>query len=133
MTGKWFQISEGWRRFVLAISFIWIVVSNALYLSDLGGTLRASWDSSEPLPTWMTIWYRSTLGLAPHLYEFATFSIGSILSENFTSTTTFEYSAIGHVAFVIIPLFFLIAITSLTAWVVAGFTTSRKSIDETDS
>lgn len=133
MTPKFLPISEGWRRVVLAISFLWVVVSNALYFSDVGSTLHSKWDDSEPLPTWMVLWYRITLGLAPHLYDFAVFSYGNRWTETSRSTTTFEYSAIGHAAFVAIPLVLIFALSALTAWIAIGFAKSTKSIDNAES
>ncbi len=125
--------SEGWRRVVLAISVIWLMASNALYFSDLGNTLRTGWDYGATFPTWMIIWYRATLGFAPELYSFSTFSTGNSWSSNSTTITTFEYSAVGHAAFVAIPLVLLIALTALIAWVAMGFSTGTKSIGKTDT
>lgn len=127
------HISEGWRRVVLAISVIWLVASNALYFSDLGNTLRTGWDYGATLPNWMVIWYRVTLGFAPELYSFSTFSTGNSWSSNSSTTITFEYSAVGHAAFVAIPLVLLISLTALIAWVAMGFASGAKSTGETDA
>ena len=129
MISRHFHVSEGWRRVVLAVSVIWILVSNALYFSDLGSTSfsRLSLTDFEsnystPAPAWMVVWYRATLGLLPHLYQSVTSDVG-----NSTTSYTAEYSALGHAVFVVLPLLVLLAFTALAAWVATGFTASKES------
>jgi hypothetical protein len=118
--------TRGWTRVTIAISALWLLISNFVYFSGVGGTRHFSLTDfafNSDFPQWQLAWSYLTFNLdLARSYEINS----SGWQSGGTMYSTDEYRFIGHLLFMLIPLVLLWLFHFFATWVMAGFRTSNE-------
>lgn len=136
----WFSshLTEGWRRVIITLVVFWIIFANFLYFSEVESVRvdnfslsAADFGSgySSPVPNWIVYWNKTTPDFIPPLYQSSNES-SSLKFGSATSSHKWEYSAVGHILFIGIPIVSLIFIAVIGGWIAEGFNQKNQTVSK---